>query len=379
MKQDVGIVVGFMMAAIASQADAKPVCRWDGDSLPGPVAAAQQKSVESYLADRAVTDLVVTIVEGGRTTYLLCAASGTPRVTPATRFEVGSLSKVFTGLLLAQAVTDKRVQLDDDVRTFLPDGYDGLAFDGKPVTLRHLSNMTSGLPDDLPARTQPAVTAQEIWRRYAVLEAYGRDAFFRDLKASRIGAEPGQNPSHSNVASILLGYILEDIYGTAYRDLVAKTVEAPAGMTGSAQSEAKSVNAQGEAMPRLSEVEYAVAAGGLSYTPRDLAQFMRYLTSNTSAAVDLSLRPTWKTLDGEAAVTLGWIWRRSGAAGPHFQTSGGTYAFASYTDIYKACRIGLSFVQNGTDDESQKQLAGLADGFAAALVKHSGRVCESSK
>lgn len=378
MTQKIAILVGFMVATVASHAAANPVCRWEGD-MPAPAAMAQQERVETYLADRAVTDLVVTIVDGDRTAYLVCAASGPPRVTTQTRFEVGSLGKIFTDLLLAQAVVDKRAGLDDDVRKFLPEGYDGLALKGKPVTLRHLANMTSALPDDLPARTRPAVTAEEIWQRYAVLEAYNRDAFFRDLKTSQVSGEPGQNPSHSNVASILLGYVLEDIYRTPYRDLVTKMVEAPAGMTNSAQGEADSVNVHGEVMPRLPKLEYAVAAGGLSYTPRDLARFMRYVISSPSPAVELSLQPTWRTLDGNAAVTLGWIWRRQGAAGPHFQTSGGTYAFASYTDIYKACGIGLSFVQNGTDDNSHTQLPLLADGFAAAWATQGGKACEISR
>jgi CubicO group peptidase (beta-lactamase class C family) len=123
---------------------------------------------------------------------------------------------------------------------------------------------------------------------------------------------------------------------------------------------------------------YNLPAGGLAYTPEDLGRFMRYLIASPSRAVELSLAPTWKTLDGSAAISLGWIWRRSGAAGPHFQTSGGTFGFTSHTDLYRQCGIGIAFVQNAGDDASQQALAALSEGFAAALVADGHRACAAA-
>ncbi len=360
-------------AATSMQAVAATKCAWQGHPLPPAVAATQERLVAGYLAGYPHADFVATIVDGPRTAHLACGAA-----TPRTRFEVGSLSKVFTDLVLADAVAGKRMALDDDVRKYLPEGFASLAFEGKPVTLLHLANMTSGLPDNLPARMEPAVTAAQAWEREATLEAYGRDDFFRDLRGARVEHAPGNDPSHSNVASILLGYVLEDVYRRPYRTLVADLVEGPAGMLGDAVADAPSRNKAGEAMPRLSGAAYNLPAGGLAYTPEDLGRFMRYLIASPSRAVELSLAPTWTTLDGSAAISLGWIWRRSGTAGPHFQTSGGTFGFTSHTDLYRQCGIGIAFVQNAGDDASQQALAALSEGFAAALVADGHRACAAT-
>lgn len=346
------------------QVKAQPVCTWRGD-VPSPQIASLQQQAESYLRTVTVADLAITIVSADQTFYLLCAAQEPVRITENTRFEVGSLSKVFTSLILAQAVTDNRVALDDDIRKYLPEAFANLAFKETPVTLLHLANMTSALPDNLPAR-KPGDT--DVNARHAVLSSYSREDFFRDLKESQVESEPGTSPGHSNVAAILLGYILEDIYGRPYPSLVAQYIEAPAGMTGSPTERAESLSMSGSLMPRMSDVRYAIAAGGLEYSAQDLGHFMRYLINSSSESVHLLLQPTWKTLDGEAAITLGWIWRRSSPLGAYFQTSGGTYAFASYASIYRDCRVGIIVLQNGAGDETQGHLGALADGFASTMA-----------
>lgn len=361
------------LAALAPMpAAAAAACAWQGDAPLPAVAATQQRLAADYLAAYPHADFVATVVDGTRTSHLVCGTG----ITPRTRFEIGSLSKVVTALVLAGAVTEKRVSLDDDVRKYLPPAVAAApAFAGEPVTLLYLANMTSGLPEDLPARAQPAGTAAQAWQRQAVLEAYTRGDFFRDLREARLQHPPGNDPSHSNVASILLGNLLEDAYQLPYRELVAAQVERPAGMSGAADADAPSLDVRGEAMPRLARVEYNLPAGGLAYTPEDLGRFMHYVIASPSPAVALSLQPTWKTLDGSAAITLGWIWRKTSAAGPHYQASGGTFGFTSHADLYRSCGIGVAFVQNAGDDASQPRLATLADGFAAAIVDGDHRAC----
>ncbi|MBV6878555.1 serine hydrolase domain-containing protein [Epilithonimonas ginsengisoli] len=53
-----------------------------------------------------------------------------------TYFEIASVTKVMTGYLLAQAVLEKKVKLDDDKRKYLKGDYPNLQYDGKPVSQR---------------------------------------------------------------------------------------------------------------------------------------------------------------------------------------------------------------------------------------------------
>jgi CubicO group peptidase (beta-lactamase class C family) len=61
-------------------------------------------------------------------------------------FEIASVTKVFTGILLAQAVLSGEVKLDDPISMYLPEGVTAPEYEGKSITLLDLATHTSGLP-----------------------------------------------------------------------------------------------------------------------------------------------------------------------------------------------------------------------------------------
>ena len=65
-----------------------------------------------------------------------------------TVFEIGSITKVFTGILLAQAVVNGEVKLDDPISMYLPEGVTAPEYEGRSITLLDLATHTSGLPRD---------------------------------------------------------------------------------------------------------------------------------------------------------------------------------------------------------------------------------------
>src|SRR5437870_8737649 len=82
-------------------------------------------------------------------------ASGDPRTLDGdTIFEIGSVSKVFTSLVLADMVHRKEVSLDDPAAKYLPESVKMPARSGKSITLLDLSAHTSGLPP-LPSNMKP--------------------------------------------------------------------------------------------------------------------------------------------------------------------------------------------------------------------------------
>src|SRR5262245_46769538 len=93
-----------------------------------------------------VIDGDVTLVRG----YGRVAPAGERVPDGPTVHEIGSSSKVFTGLLLADAVERGLVSLDDPVQKLLPDGRRVPASAGQPIRLRDLTTHTSGLPRLLP-------------------------------------------------------------------------------------------------------------------------------------------------------------------------------------------------------------------------------------
>lgn len=133
-------------------------------------------------------------------------------------FEIGSITKVFTGLLLAEAVVEHKVSLDDPISRYLPDT---VAMDPSTaaITLAQLSTHTSGLPR-LPDNLQPK-DRLDPYADYTVEELY---AFLRSYKPK----DPQPYPfEYSNLGAGLLGHILGLVYHQSYAELVAAKISQP--------------------------------------------------------------------------------------------------------------------------------------------------------
>src|SRR5688572_31795963 len=115
----------------------------------GAAAPAQAPLVkelgQGYLSEEAEpAGLTIGLIRDGRlqTWHFgdVDGAGGVPN--DATRYEVGSITKTMTGLILTRAVAEGHLQLEDDVRLHLRGGYPRLEYQGAPVRVLHLANMT---------------------------------------------------------------------------------------------------------------------------------------------------------------------------------------------------------------------------------------------
>jgi CubicO group peptidase (beta-lactamase class C family) len=130
-------------------------------------------------------------------------------------FEIGSISKVFTSILLAHAVLEKKVKLDDPVAVHLPYPLK----DDAPFTLRQLANHTSGLPR-LPSNLlTPDTDQSNPYKDYGGEEL--REYLTDELT---LESEPGSVFAYSNLGAGLLGYILAGIEGKSYRGLLQEKI-----------------------------------------------------------------------------------------------------------------------------------------------------------
>jgi CubicO group peptidase (beta-lactamase class C family) len=142
-----------------------------------------------------------------------------------TLYPIASITKTFTGTLLALAALEKRVNLDDDVRKYLTEEYPNLEFDGHPIRLYDLLDHRSGLPFFLPDKpeTQPDLAgSDEPWtaRISEQTKGYTKENFLADLHKVKLSFVPGENFRYSNAAAQLMGYILERIYDETYEALL---------------------------------------------------------------------------------------------------------------------------------------------------------------
>ncbi|MGE3165568.1 MAG: serine hydrolase [Planctomycetota bacterium] len=142
-----------------------------------------------------------------------------PRVPDGrTLFEIGSISKVFTGALLVDAVQRGELKLDQPLAELLPAGTT-LESKGRPVSLVDLTTHFSGLPY-MPSNFMPADPTDP----FADYDGPKLFAFLQDFAPTRA---PGETYEYSNLAPGLLGELVSRAAGSSYEQLLAQRICAP--------------------------------------------------------------------------------------------------------------------------------------------------------
>ena len=284
--------------------------------------------------------------------------------TENTVYEIGSIAKTMTGQLLARAIVEGRAALTDEAGKYLDEPYPNLENSGEPVRLVHLANMTSQLADNIPDLTQVRVGPGEslIKARMRVLEKYTRAEFLRQLHSLKPRLPPGADPAHSNVASMLLGVVLEKIYGEPFETILAHEIEKPLKM-GNGSAPPSKLLAQGytrenEELPPFS-APLQFASGSLRYSTQDLLRYASWQLVERDASVKLAHQPTWQSQDRRQGVAFYWIIGES-PQGRRLRYSGGTSGFASMCDLYPDAGVAIVLLSNKAADGAQDSLRALS-------------------
>ncbi len=138
-----------------------------------------------------------------------------------TEYEIGSITKLFTKLLLSDMVHRNLMGLDDKAQEYLPADVQLPTKDGKEITLLTLSNHTSGLPRD-PATWD--ISKGSSYSSYTLKDLYDY------LSHCQLQSVPGEKFSYSNIGVALLGDLVAQKNGTAWEDYVQKRILDPVGM-----------------------------------------------------------------------------------------------------------------------------------------------------
>ncbi len=259
--------------------------------------------------DLSGVGIIVGVLEpGGRrvVSHGKVGAGDERPLTGETVFQIGSVTKVFTGLLLADMVVRGEVALDDPASTYLPSGV-RMPQRGRPITLIDLSKHWSALPS-MP--TNFSLTAAPN-----PYEAYSEQQLYEFLSGFELPREPGTQ-AYSNLGVALLGRLLARRAGIDYETLLKRRVLDPLGLRST------SITLSAGQAPRLApghdrfghpvetwNLLAMPASGSLRSTANDLLTFLEANLAPESplhAAMELQRTPGralgWgrSTLGGEA-------------------------------------------------------------------------------
>lgn len=217
---EVALVLTRQTAALEA---AKPAI----DPAMPPVEIAQLKSViDADLASGATQGDLAPATGGGVTIGVVSHGKRLVWTYGAAKadwvFEIGSISKTFTGLILAQMAAQHKVKLDEPVRALLPAGTVAAPASGGEITLLDLSAQRSGLPR-LPDNLKPA----DETNPYA---DYDVKALYAYLAGHGVALPAKPEFRYSNLGVGLLGQALAERAHTTYEALLKKEVTGPLGM-----------------------------------------------------------------------------------------------------------------------------------------------------
>ena len=312
------------------------------------------------LAERAMRSgrrvgLVIGCLQGGeqRVVGYGRVRAGT-QDTPggATIFEIGSVTKVFTGLLLADLAAQGLVGLDDPLASYLPASVRVPTRGGRQLTLGDLASHAGGLPRD-PKGT----LGRWLGDRRNPYAALSVEDLYAGLARTRLRRRPGERVKYSNLGAGLLGEALARAAGQGYEALVRERVCVPLGMRDTVvapSGEQAAWLATGHTRrgrPALPLRLPALAgAGALRSTAADMVCLLGAnldpARSPLAAQLERTQQPRLRAAK-HMEVGLGWLVARPpGAAGPVLWHNGGTSGFRSFVAVAREAGTAVVVLSN---------------------------------
>lgn len=267
-----------------------------------------------------------------------------------TKFRIGSVSKIFSAVLVMKAVEEGKLKLDDKLSKFYPE-----IKNSEKITIENLLNHRSGIYNitDLPdylSWNQNAMTKQEMVAK---------------IKSNGIDFEPGIKFSYSNSGYILLGYILEKVYKKSYAELLEQKITKPLGLKNTyyggkinpQKMEAFSYTLE-TPLIKSEETDLSIpaAAGAMVSTSADLLKFIQDLFNYKIISEKSLSQMTTMTDNYGFGIFRVPFYNTSG-----FGHNGGIDAFTSALYYFPELKTGYVMLSNGTAfDNNQITIAAMS-------------------
>ncbi|MEE1946639.1 serine hydrolase domain-containing protein [Pedobacter sp. KR3-3] len=302
------------------------------------------KAAQAYLKNNTRVGFSIGFIDNHKKyTYNYGETAVGSHKTPTAQsiYEIGSITKTFTGLLVAHAVKEGKMDYQADIRKYLPAGFANLQYpDGKPVKVIYLIAHASKFPNSLKEDPTGATLTEA--------------GFLQQIHEIKLDSLKEFKYAYSNVGYQLLGYVLERIYQQPYNNLVQQYIAQPLKMANTkvtfpanAQSNIlKGYNAKKEEAKAFPTV--FVAAGGLRSNVNDMLNYLSYQLAEKDEEIKMSHRITSGDIDKEAHA-FQWSLGKTANWDYYLYTDGGTPGFRTFCMLYPDYNVGIVVLSNQTD------------------------------
>ena len=373
------------VAAPAAESAAAPA-----DKLTAADLEAWLDGLIPYVLEQAdVAGSVVVVVKDGKVLLekgygYADVAKRTPVDPQGTLFRPGSVSKLFTWTAVMQLVEQGKLDLDQDVNTYLD--FKIPAYQGKPVTLRNIMTHTTGMEEQIRwlIATDPKAVAP-------------LDAALKHWVPERIFA-PGGTPAYSNYATAVAGYIVQRVSGEPFDAYIKRHIFDPLGMQHSSFSQplqpallaqmSKGYNTASDGKAQDYELINMAPAGSLAASGADMGRFMlAHLQNGEYNGARILSEATALKMHGTAQASVGPLNRmmlgfyETTVNGHRAIAHGGdTMWFHSDLQLFLDDGIGIYVSTNsaGKDGAARNVRASLVTGFADRYLPLKGSLPAST-
>lgn len=344
------------------------------------IESAIKKNATTLLSDPKINAISIGVYKEGKT-YTghfgeLDQGKGTIP-TDRTIYEIASVSKSFSGTLVAQAVLDNKLNLEDDIRIYLNGEYSNLEYEGNPIRVKHLITHTAGLPRFFPTRINDLfnnIDENLPFRIYNIEKNYSKKEFLDDLKTISIEIIPGTSYRYSNADVELMAHILENIYELSFEQLLQKYICTKAYMNStkvhlSPEEMNHLANGYGEInnnVPHFANTLWG-AGSGIKSTTSDLINFIKFQLDENNLVVKESHR----MLYSENNMQMGYLLPifNDSEYGIFYQIHGGAFGTQNFLMIIPKYKLGISIITNQSGPHTQEKLSSTLNNLLFEITK----------
>jgi CubicO group peptidase (beta-lactamase class C family) len=358
--------------------------------LKDKLDSAVQKAAADYMVIPGTVGLSIAVYQNGRSLMYNYGEStkGTGQLIKADQlFNLGSVAKTFIGVMLAEAVINKKANLDDDIRKYLPGKYPNLQYQGRPVRLIDIANHTSALPKssrNFPAKIMDSIKNISLPKQLDFFAVYNQDTLMKDMHNFKLDTMPGTKYEYNGNAMTILILLLERIYRQPYELLVTNYLKSHLGLYDTRtkipvnqlnrfiqgyKDASSPVQWYDLTDKRANEINTNLFYPGGPSMNSTMADMLKYLIANveeTDPAIRLSHKETYRQSKN---MSVGLSWMIGVNDGKRFLYHSGRtgIGFSTLCVSYPEDKVGIMILAN--DNLSQDNISILSDKIKIALVK----------
>ncbi|RFS14959.1 serine hydrolase [Emticicia sp. C21] len=321
--------------------------KWDTSDKPGCVFGIVYNDSLIYKGAYGLANVEENIANTTQSIYYMC-----------------SVSKQFAGYSIALLVKQGKLQLDDDIRRYIP----WIADFGKKITIQHLLNHTSGLRDDITLANIKGLPMGGVLNQRIALNIIGRQ--------TSLNFSPGEKFSYSNSNYILLAEIVKVVSNLSFNDFVDSQIFKPLGMADSRfidnesqiiKSRALSYETENNIIKNVHQNVYTLGDGGLFTNIIDMSLWIKnfYLPKiGDSTTIDLFTQKG-KLNDGTSINYAMGINVEVFRGQTRFIHNGGLAGYRTIMAVYPKLKLGFLIFGNAGDSEVYTKINQLSELFMA--------------